>query len=76
MVRTLKLDEEIDKTQGKVNSLQYKNYEVGLSRKETHELNFAQFKLKQLGYIEASEDKYVPKEDNKRIKTAFLRQVY
>jgi len=75
-MRTLKLDEEIHKTQDKVNSLQYKNYEMGLSRKDMYELNFAQFKLKQLGHIERSEDKYVPKEDNKRIKSAFLRQVY
>lgn len=75
-MRTLKLDEEIHKTQDKVNSLQYKNYEMGLSRKDMYELNFAQFKLKQLGHIEVSEDKYVPKEDNKRIKSAFLRQVY
>jgi len=76
MVRTLKLDEEIHKTQDKVNFLQYKNYEMGLSCMDMYELNFAQFKLKQLGHIEVSEDKYVPKEDNKRIKSAFLRQVY
>jgi hypothetical protein len=72
MVRTLKLDEEIKKTQNKMNSLQYKNYEIGLSRKDMLELNFAQFKLKQLHWIEVSEDKYVPKEDNKRIKSAFM----
>lgn len=76
MVRTLKLDEEIHKTQDKLNALHYKGYEVGLSRKEIYELNFAQFKLKQLGHIERSEDKYIPKEDNKRIKSLFLRQVY
>jgi len=72
MVRTLKLDEEIDKTQGKINELQFKGFEMGLKRKDIYNLNFLQFKLKQLNLIEMSEDKYVPKEDERRIKRAFL----
>jgi len=38
---------------------------MGLSRKDSYNLNFLQFKLKHLNLIEASEDKYVQKEDEK-----------
>lgn len=72
MVRTLKLDEEINKTIDKINTLQSYNFAKGLNRKETFELNLAQFKLKQLREIENSDDKYIPKEDEKRIKSAFM----
>jgi len=72
MVRTLKLDEEKDKTLDKINALQTKNYVMGLSRKDTYNLNFLQFKLHHLNLIEYSDDKYIRNEDEKRIKKAFL----
>ncbi len=76
MVRTLKLDEEKDKTSDKINALQTKNYVMGLSRKDTFNLNFLQFKLHHLNLIEYSNDKYVPKQDEKRIKIAFMEKRY
>lgn len=76
MVRTLKLDQEIEKTQDKIHALEYKNFEMGISRKETFQLNFLQYKLKHLNLIETSENKYIPKEDEKRIKTSFMEKRY
>ncbi len=73
-MRTLKLDQEIEKTQNKINSLQYKNFEIGLSRKDTFELNRLNHKLKHLSLIEMSDRKYIPKEDEKIIKQDFLTQ--
>ncbi len=73
MVRTLKLDEEKDKTLDKINELQNKNYVMGLTRKDMFQLNFLQYKLHQLNLIEYSDKKYIPKQDEKIIKKYFMK---